>query len=616
MIKGIQLQEIFRYTPIKEDFYPFRVVQFLSKTTEKQTMFSFKISREVPTDVLIIGAGAAGIRTAISLHHHRISSLIISKRELGDAHTRMASGGINAAMGSLDVEDRWEIHAADTLREGHFINDPTAVEMICRHAPEAIKELDGWGCPFDKTEEEKINQRFFGAQSYRRTCFVGDKTGKAILDTLVNQVKSLNIPYMDGIFIFHLVKHHDRVIGALGLDKRTKEVVFFRSSYVVVAAGGYASIYSRSSSRQSENTGDSIYLSYHAGAKLMDLEMVQFHPTGMVKPVDFAGKLVTEAVRGEGGYLLNKHGERFMSGYSPDKMELDARDEVARAIAQEIFKGNGSDDKAVYLDISHKDAGFIKERLPKMYERFKGLGLDITKEAMEVAPTSHYSMGGMEVDFRTGRSNVEGLYAVGEATGGLHGANRLGGNSLIETLVLGKLSGEEIARKYKTGSPRPAEDYPSDHLVRHFNELEGYKDPGAYRDRIKMLMWEHAGIIRKEELLERGLQQLQEIREDLSSSSTKLSDLSFEEAWQSLELSQMLLVADLVLQAALYRKESRGTHYREDYPDSVEDWKVNILFSKDQRGGVKTETKNPGKYDAEVEKALKENHSLNYHQLE
>ncbi|MFN6943636.1 MAG: L-aspartate oxidase, partial [Cytophagaceae bacterium] len=362
------------------------------------------ISKTINVNVLIVGTGAAGIRTAIELQNNGISCLMLSRRKHGDAHTWMAAGGINASLGSLDPEDRWEIHAADTIREGHFINDAKAVETVCQNAPNAIKELQEWGCPFNLTSDGKINQRFFGAQSFRRTCFVGDKTGKAILDTLINKAKELQLPYQEEVCIIKIVKEKGKVAGAIGIDLKSGEFILFQSPVVVLACGGYSSVFNRSSSRADENLGDAIGLAYDAGAHLMDMEMVQFHPTGMVKPDKFLGKLVTEAVRGEGGRLFNALGERFMEKYSPDQMELDARDVVARAIKKEIMNGRGTKNKAVFLDISHQGAKYIKERLPQLYSRFKELGIDITKEPMEVSPTSHYSMGGIEVDFHSGET--------------------------------------------------------------------------------------------------------------------------------------------------------------------------------------------------------------------
>ncbi|WP_114747937.1 L-aspartate oxidase [Pleomorphovibrio marinus] len=575
-----------------------------------------EVIREEKVDVLIIGAGAAGVRTAIALHHYNISCKLVTKREFGDAHTIMASGGINASLGSLDQEDNWGIHAADTLREGHFLNDPKIVEHVCKFAPEAVKELDKWGCPFNKTDANSINQRFFGAQSFRRTCFVGDRTGKAILDTLVSKAKSLKIPCQDGVYIFHILKAKGRVVGALGLDKKKGDFIHFKSSCVVLAAGGYASIYERSSSRKDENLGDTIHLSYHAGAKLMDMEMVQFHPTGMTAPESYIGKLVTEAVRGEGGFLFNNNGDRFMTEYSPEKKELDARDEVARAIAKEIEMGNGTEEGGVYLDITHKDADFIKARLPKMYNRFLALGVDMSKEAIQVAPTCHYSMGGAEVDLQSGATNVPGLFAVGEAISGMHGANRLGGNSLIETLVLGNSFGQKIAETFEFLEDKENTGEVKKQANEYLQNIIGCEDPGVFIQKIKKLMWNHAGIIRKETYLRKGLEELEALKAEIKGCAKPISKLSVDLIWQNLDLRNVVLSSELVLKTALYRKESRGAHYREDYPRTEEDWKKNILVYMGKDGRFQLETKLPGPVSEEVEKALQSNYSLSYHQLE
>ncbi len=575
-----------------------------------------KSIREEKIDVLIVGAGAAGIRTAIALHDKNVSCLLVSKREFGDAHTIMASGGINASLASLDEEDDWHIHAADTLKEGHFLNDPLLVEQVCKLAPDAVKELDKWGCPFNKTEDDIINQRFFGAQSFRRTCFVGDRTGRAILEVLVDKAKSLKIPCEDGIYIFDILKDNGKVVGALGLDKKNGEFIHFQSSCVVLAAGGYASIYERSTSRSDENLGDTIRLAFQAGATLMDMEMVQFHPTGMTYPPSFHGELVTEAVRGEGGHLYNNKGERFMSEYSPEQMELDARDEVARAIAKEIEKGNGTDNGGVYLDISHKDPDFIKKRLPKMYNRFKELGKDISKEALEVSPTCHYSMGGVKVDVKSGASKIPGLYAVGEAVCGMHGANRLGGNSLIETVVQGQVFGEEIAKALPSlGKNIPAEEI-GKKANTHLQALKGCEDPVSFIEKVKKIMWKYAGIIRQEEKLKRGLSELTNIKDEVEAASRPISDSNCEEIWQNLDLRNVLLSAELVFESALYRKESRGAHYREDYPSTEEEWKKNILVSKGENQALSLATKSPKSVSKDVEEALERNYSLSYHQLE
>ncbi len=377
----------------------------------------------VETDVLIVGAGAAGLRAAIELAREGVDVLVLGKRRHGDAHTVWAAGGINASLGNLDPDDRWEIHAADTIGEGHFVNDPRAVEILAREAPERILELRDWGCPFSLTEEGELNQRYFGAQSFRRTCFAGDTTGEAILGTLVAKAREVGVSYREDVYVTKLLKSGGRVNGAAGFDMRSGHRLLFGARAVVLAAGGYTSIYRRGSSRPDENNGDAMALAYEAGAALKDMEFVQFHPTGMIEPSEMDGRLVTEAVRGEGGRLYNSEGERFMERYSPRHMELDARDVVARANYREIRAGRGTPDGAVLLDISHRDPGYIKDRLPNMYEQFMGQGVDITREPMKVSPTAHYGMGGIEVDPRTGATAVEGLFAVGESTAGVHGAN-------------------------------------------------------------------------------------------------------------------------------------------------------------------------------------------------
>ncbi|WP_143961755.1 L-aspartate oxidase [Litoribacter populi] len=573
------------------------------------------VDQDLTTDVLIIGAGAAGIRTAVALKQAGVDCLLVSKREFGDAHTKMAAGGINASLGNLDPEDRWEIHAADTLKEGHFVNDPKAVELVCKNAPQAIEELAQWGCPFNTTEEGKINQRFFGAQSFRRTCYVGDHTGKAILDTLVQKAKDMGIKCLDGKYVFELLKENNKIIGALALDQKEKQLIRFASKYTVIAAAGYASIYSRSSSRKDENLGDAMRLALRAGAKLKDMEMVQFHPTGMVKPEEYEGKLVTEAVRGEGGHLLNADGKRFMENYSPEMMELDARDEVARAIAKEIAKGNGTEDKGVFLDISHKEEDFIKKKLPDMYERFESLGINIAEKAMEVAPTSHYSMGGLVIDFENGYTGVPGLYAVGEAACGLHGANRLGGNSLIETVVLGKLTGEGLSRKILEESSEQKNNSVKEKNFKP-SSFPWQTQPEEIIEEIKLLMWEHAGIIRTEENLNNGLQKLEEIEIGMKENAVEAKSLDFQIKWKNLDLFTVLEVSKLVVKAAKERKESRGAHYRDDFPDKSEDWKVNLIWGLDEEGGLQMQKAEIPSISKKVQEALDEGHSLDYHQLE
>ena len=575
-------------------------------------------TESVKTDVLIIGAGAAGLRASIELAERGVDCLVLGKRAHGDAHTIWAAGGINASLGSLDPEDRWEIHAADTLNEGHFVNDATAVELLCQQAPERIRELDAWGMDFNRTDDGKINQRYFGAQSFRRTCFVGDRTGKALMETLVQKAMDLEVPYRQNLYITDLVVEDGRAVGAVGFDMDAGTPVAFDADAVIIAAGGHTSLFRRSSSRPDENTGDAQALAFRAGVPLRDMEFVQFHPTGKVRPEDEAGHLVTEAVRGEGGRLYNAEGERFMERYSPNQMELDARDVVARAIEQEVREGRGTEDDGVLLDISHRDDAYIHERLPRMVEEFAEHGVDITKEPMEVAPTAHYAMGGIEVNFETGQTEVDGLYAVGECTAGVHGANRLGGNSLVETIVFGQVTGQHIAETLHT---RPSTPLPEARVREHIAAQDalaassGPHTPEALMTRIRTLMWEHAGILRNEDSLLTGLQQLQQVQADAKDMDVQAdrTTLRYENAQN---VRCMLTTAETILRGALERTESRGAHARTDYPEKDPAWQQNIRCIPTGDGRMQVDTQPADTPSASVQRAIDEEHELDYHHLE
>ena len=594
-------------------------LQTASGRTEREYDVDYET---VSVPVLVVGAGAAGARVAIALAENDVEPLVIGKRDHGDAHTTWAAGGINASLGSLDPEDSWEIHAADTLDEGHYINDPDAVELTTEHMPDRIRELDDWGMEFDRTEDGKINQRYFGAQSFRRTCFVGDRTGEAMLDALVGKAQSLEIPYRDNVMISRLLSDGERVHGAVGFDMESGEFILFTADHVVLAAGGSSALYNRHSSRDEENNGDGPALAMQAGADLMDIEFVQFHPTGMVGDrygEEWDGRLVTEAVRGEGGRLFNADGERFMENYSPDQMELDARDVVARAIAQEVREGRGTDNGGVYLDISHRDDQYIKDRLPKMYERFQSLGVDITEEPMEVGPTAHYTMGGVDIDFNTGETGVGGLYAVGETVAGVHGANRLGGNSLAETVAIGKLVGDHVAEQVSAESAT-LPDRQRALAEREFRALadleasDGDVTPEEILEELGAVLWDHAGIIRTEESLKTGLAKLDEIREkttDLGVDGDRTS-LAFELA---VDLSFSLPVAEALLRSALERDESRGAHYRTDAPEVDPEWQRNILVTEDETG-LSLWTRDVDAPSPAVQEALDAGYELDYHHLE
>jgi succinate dehydrogenase / fumarate reductase flavoprotein subunit len=579
----------------------------------------------VDVSVLVVGAGAAGARTAIELAERGVDdALVLGKRGHGDAHTTWARGGINGALGTRDPDDDWTVHAADTLNEGHFVNDPAKVETVARQMPERLRELDEWGMDYSRTDDGEIDQRFFGAQSYRRTAFAGDHTGESLLDTLVDRAQSLDVPYRENVMITKLVSDGERAYGAVGFDMDTAEFVLFNAGTVVLAAGGHAAIYGRHTSRDDENNGDGPALAYDAGATLMDMEFVQFHPTGMaVDESDpewepWSGRLVTEAVRGEGGRLFNADGERFMERYSPKQMELDARDVVARAIAQEVAEGRGTENGGVYLDISHRDAEFIRERLPRMHERFQDLGVDMAEEPVEVAPTAHYGMGGVAVD-GDGETDVNGLFAVGETMAGVHGANRLGGNSLAETVAYGVVAGEAIADRVDGPGSVP-DDLVESVVETHVSELaaladtDGTHDVDAVFAALQDLMWEHAGLLRDEESLAAGLEALDRVREQARDLDVgPLTSRSFEYA---IDVGFMLTAAESVLRGARERTESRGAHYRTDYPDTDETWRRNIRYERADLGGMTTGTTPVDSPSEAVQAALDEGHELDYHQLE
>jgi succinate dehydrogenase / fumarate reductase, flavoprotein subunit len=576
-------------------------------------------------DVLIIGGGSAGLRAAIGAHDAGANVLIISKSKRGDPHTTLARGGINAALGTMDPEDNWMIHAIDTLREGEFIADYEKVEVLCKNAPDAIKELVNWGARFHREKDGRLTQRFFGAHTYRRTVFYGDWTGQEIIRVLMEQVNQRKIKVIDNVYITKLLKSDgdvngerllsstatqeeevvkEEVKGALGVDIENKEFVTFECKSLILAAGGYTRVYPVSSSRIFENYGEGVALAYEAGADLVDMEMVQFHPTGMVWPEKAVGMLATEAIRGEGGILLNSKGERFMKNYDPERMELAPRDVVARANYNEIISGRGTEHDGVWLDVTHLRKEVIQDRLPTMYEQFQELdGIDISKEKMEVAPTAHYSMGGVIVDIKC-RTQIKGLFAVGEVISQIHGANRLGGNSLLDTIVFGKIAGEEAARlaKQEAGDTKKTEA-PSTRQsnVDNNQKKEGFdhdyyegifvvKEPIKFRNDIQELMKQSAGIIREETRLQNGLKRIFELKNEFYSKDniievSKIDDNNSENIVITLQVKSSLVACEAIIRSALMRQESRGAHYRSDFPKlDDERFKVNIYCRKEGKG--------------------------------
>jgi succinate dehydrogenase/fumarate reductase flavoprotein subunit len=556
-------------------------------------------------DVLIIGSGSAGLRAAIEAHDAGASILIISKSTKGDPHTVLARGGINAALGTMDPEDNWMVHAADTLREGVFLADYERVEILCKNAPDAVNELVNWGARFHREKDGRLTQRFFGAHTYRRTVFYGDWTGKEIIRVLMDQIQQRKIEIIDNVYITKLLKSDDvneevptgEVKGALGIDIEKKEIRIFECKSLILATGGYTRVYSVSSSRISENYGEGVALAYEAGADLVDMEMVQFHPTGMVWPEKALGTLATEAIRGEGGILLNSKGERFMKNYYPERMELGPRDIVARANFNEIVDGRGTEHGGVWLDITHLSKDKILDRLPTMFEQFKNIaGIDISKEKMEVGPTAHYSMGGVVVDIKC-RTKIRGLFAVGEVISQIHGANRLGGNSLLDTIVFGKIVGGEAARLAKEVGERGKTRGPPSSLRLNVNsqEYEDYrififKEPIKFLKEIQELMNQNAGIVRDETRLQHGLKRILELKKEFYSKDNFLKDFKIDDDGNSenffltWEVKASLVVCEAIIRSALRRRESRGAHYRSDFPNlHDEKWNVNIYCRNEDR---------------------------------
>ena len=553
------------------------------------------------SNVLVIGSGGAGLRAAIAAKKAGVEVTVIGKRAKEDVHTVLAAGGINAALGNVDVEDSWQQHFADTMIEGYGLSEPRMVELMAKEAPSIIREIDDWGANFAKLKNGKIDQRFFGAHTHRRTCYSGDYTGRSILMTLIKKVNSLRIPVYDSQYVTELLVQNEICFGAMTFDIKNGERTVFLADSVILAAGGHTRIWRKSSSRRNENTGDGFYLGLKAGCILKDMELVQFHPTGMIIPEEIAGTLVTEAVRGEGGTLTNSKGERFMKNYDPKRMELSTRDRVAMANYLEITEGRGSENGGVYLDISHKSKEFIIEKLPRMYRQYLDtLMIDISKEPMEVAPTAHYSMGGITVEPDTHSTNVEGLFAAGEVTGGLHGANRLGGNSLAEILIFGKRAGEYAAER----SIEMDVQYRSKKIIQNAHEkIDSFIKNGdevarPHQRELRNIMWKYCGVTRSGEKLRKGLEQLADVKGALKELDVRPDSEGYEDLMLAFDLEGSILSAEATLLGADARKESRGAHQRTDFKEIDPNYLVNftiklkedkLLINKEDVSSMSTE---------------------------
>jgi succinate dehydrogenase / fumarate reductase flavoprotein subunit len=573
-------------------------------------------------DVLVIGAGGAGLRAAIEASAAGVRVGLVCKSLLGKAHTVMAEGGIAAALANVDERDNWKVHFADTMRGGQYVNQWRMAELHAKEAPDRVRELEAWGAVFDRTSDGRILQRNFGGHRYPRLAHVGDRTGLEMIRTLQDHGVHRGIDVHMEHTILSILKDGNRAVGAFGYERERGRFKIFRAKAIVLATGGIGRAY-KITSNSWEYTGDGHALAYEAGADLIDMEFIQFHPTGMVWPPSVMGILVTEGVRGEGGILTNKEGKRFMFDEIPENYrsqtadneeegwrycqgdknsrrppELLTRDHIARCIVREIKEGRGSPHGGVYLDIAWikerlpNAADYIKRKLPSMYHQFKQLAdIDITEQPMEVGPTTHYIMGGIHVDPDTQMSRVPGLFAAGECAAGINGANRLGGNSLSDLLVFGKRAGEFSARFAKDNSLGKIDndtiDIAAQEALAPF-ERSGGENPYEIQGDLQELMQDNVGIVRTESEMQVALEQLKKLKERANRSGI-VGHREFNPGWHTaLDLKNLLTASEAVTRAAIERKESRGAQFREDYPNKEERFaKVNTMISKAEDGSMR-----------------------------
>jgi succinate dehydrogenase / fumarate reductase, flavoprotein subunit len=566
----------------------------------------------VEHDVLVIGAGGAGLRATIAAAEAGLNVGVVCKSLLGKAHTVMAEGGIAGALANLDTKDSWQQHFADTMRGGQFLNDWRTVEILTKEAPERVLELEQWGAVFDRTPDGRIMQRPFGGHTYRRLNHVGDRTGLELIRTVQDRAVAAGMTCYMEVTMTRLLKDGDRVVGAFGYRRETGRFLLIKARAVVLATGGWGRMY-QVTSNSWESTGDGPMLAYDAGADLMNMEMVQFHPTGMVWPPGVRGLLVTEGVRGEGGILRNARGERFMfdpqympASYKPrhaateeeaarwldDKAnnrpppELLPRDVVARAIYREVLAGRGTEHGGVYLDVTQRGADFIRRKLPSMYEQFHALGdVDITTQPMEVYPTIHYTMGGVWAESETCATTVPGLFAAGEVACGVHGANRLGGNALCDILVFGRRAGEAAAAYAKEAAPGAIDEAAireeATLLLAPF-ESPGKENPYVLSEELQAAMQEGAMIARTEAGLQACLERVLALQERARSVHVEGTRL-YNPGWHTArDIRVMLQISEIIVRCALERKESRGAQWRTDYPDPDPAWaKLTLVATRD-----------------------------------
>ena len=577
----------------------------------------------VEHDVLVIGAGGAGLRAAIEAAAGGVSVGLVCKSLLGKAHTVMAEGGVAAALGNVDDRDSWRVHFADTMRGGQYVNNWRMAELHAKEAPARVNELEAWGALFDRTKDGRILQRNFGGHRYPRLAHVGDRTGLEMIRTLQDHGIHRGIDVHMECTVLTLLKDGGRIAGAFGYDRERGRFRLFKAKAVVVATGGIGRAY-KITSNSWEYTGDGHSLAYHAGAQLQDMEFVQFHPTGMIWPPSVRGILVTEGVRGEGGVLRNSEGSRFMFDDIPDNYktqtadneeegwrytqgdkdarrppELLTRDHVARSIVKQVREGKGSPHGGVFLDISWiKDrlpnaADHIKRKLPSMYHQFMQLAnIDITTTPMEIGPTTHYVMGGIRVDGDTQQSTLPGLFAAGECAAGLHGANRLGGNSLSDLLVFGKRAGEYAAMFARANGAVRIDPEAIEACAR--SALEAFDRSGSavgpyqVQESLQETMQDLVGIVRTQSEMERALDRIGKLKAQASKVAVR-GNREYNPGWHTaLDLQHLLTVSEAITRSAIERKESRGGHFREDYPDKRNEFATfNVVVSKGDGGEMR-----------------------------
>ena len=538
--------------------------------------------KTISTDVLIIGSGGAGSRAAIEVDDAGLKAIIVSKGlSFRSGCTGMAEGGYNAVFKTVDKDDSIEAHIHDTLKGGSYLNDEKLVEILVNESPKRLIDLENYGALFDRQESGEIDQRPFGGQTYRRTCYQGDRTGAELLNALKEEIIRRDIECIEEVMITSLVTDDDQVIGATGLDLKDSTLIYFKAKSVILASGGAGQLYPVTSNTFQKN-GDGYAISYRAGAKLVDMEQIQFHPTGMVAPESKKGVLVTEAVRAEGGKLINSEGERFMSKYAPEKMELATRDVVARSIYQEIIEGRGTENGGVYLDISHLDDDYIDEKLETMVLQFENVGVDIKHGPIEVAPTAHHFMGGLKIN-PDASSSLKNLFGAGEVCGGVHGANRLGGNALADTQVFGKIAGVSASEAAKATEIKTNNEQVQEEASRIESLIKkGSIKPQEFKENIKNLMWEKVAIVREEKTLNEALKELQKMQENLDKLDVGDKKQYNTELVTALEVINMVEICILTVKSAILRRESRGAHFRSDFPETIDMWKRSIVINKEK----------------------------------